>query len=414
MSDESNFSVASESGSVTITSSFFEEGEANSWTVEEVNDHRLMLVHADGKNGMAGNETGFAKCNIEVFKDLLLGLNKAQWSGCISCDTGYGVKRLFMRCGDIVFAGSNIIDDRLGEVIFRKATISLDELTLSAAAVTRKIKFGQVLINSGVFTNVALWEALQDQVSEIIRSVFMVSELYFELDSTKGDAPTEVIFADGTEEIIHESYSFGCTFRGFLGGLRSESEIKVVEGQIDVSSDHFKVGTFTGDLLQLIKEQPNVQELLNSSKLMDINTIACLAELIRSGYCAISPYVEVSSPIAPELTLLKSKIDAYGYVITGVKKAFETNGVEFPMDDMFKFSVGLNHTFRAVYLDASCNLSIDCINGMFGQCGANSERVKYFILRVESLIQFSLQIAGDNLDWDSAKKLRSEYRAISS
>ncbi len=414
MSEESNFSIEAQTGSVTINSSFFEESEAGSWEVEEINDHRVMLVHKDAKNGMMGNQTGFAKCNVEIFKDLLLGLNKAQWSGCISCDTGYGAKRLYLRGGDIVFAASNVIDDRLGEVIFRQAKITLEELTTSAAVVTRKQKFGQVLVNSGVFTNVNLWDALQLQVAEIIRSVFMVSDLYFELDSSSANAPTEVIFPDGTEEIIHESYSYGCTFRGFLAGLVAESEVKIVEGKTPKDDDRYKEGTFIGDLLTMIAAQPSVQDLLDSSKLMDINTIASVSELIRSGICTISPYSESPSQVAPELSVLKGKIDAYGYVITAVKKAFEANSKEFPAQDMLEFSVALNHTFRAIYLDDSCQLSKDCVNGIFGQCGANSERVKYFLLRIESLIQFSLQIAGDNLDWDTAKGLRAEYRAISS
>src|SRR5690606_26109535 len=98
--------------------------------------------------------------------------------------------------GDIVFAASNVIDDRLGEVIYRQAKITLDELTTSAALVSKKQKFGQVLLNNRVFTNRHLWDALKCQVAEIIRSVFMVSDVYVELKEGKGLAPTEVIFED--------------------------------------------------------------------------------------------------------------------------------------------------------------------------------------------------------------------------
>jgi len=412
MSEDSDFIVSSQVGRVTINSSIFNDTTPDVWEVERINENRLMLLHKNARQGIAAKETGFANCKIDIFKDLLIGLHKSQWSGCISIDTGYGIKKVYLRGGDFVFAGSNVIDDRLGEVIYRQGALTLDELTTSAAMVTRKQKFGQVLLMSGIFTNVDLYNALQSQVAGIIRSLFMVSELYFELDSTVTKAPTEVVFADGTEEVIHECYSYGCTFRSFLSGLRAESEISLVTEGIE-KSDLYPVGSFAHDLVQLIASQSNVQELLGLSKLMDINTIASIAELIRSGICKISPYAERSTIVSQELSGLKAKIDAYGYIITAIKKAFSDKQADFPKLDLANFVASLNNTFRALYLDETSNLSRECVDGIFSQCATNTERVKYFLLRIESLIQFCLQVAGDNLEWETAKQLREEYRAIS-
>ena len=413
MSEDSDFIVSSQVGRVTINSSTFADVTPDVWEIEQINENRFMLLHRNAKQGIAGKETGFAKCKIDIFKDLLIGLHKSKWGGCISVDTGYGIKKVYMRGGEFVFAGSNVIDDRLGEVIYRQGQITLDELTSSAAMVTRKQKFGQVLLMSGTFTNVDLYNALQSQVAGIIRSLFMVPELYFELDSTVTKAPTEVVFADGTEEVVHECYSYGCIFRTFLSGLRAESEISLVNEGVE-KSDLYPEGSFANDLVQLIASESNVQELLGLSKLMDINTIASIAELIRSGICKITPYAESSAVVSPELGGLKAKIDAYGYIITAVKKAFSEKQTDFPKQDLVNFVASLNHTFRALYLDESSNLSRECVDGIFSQCATNTERVCYFLLRIESLIQFCLQVAGDNLEWETAKQLREEYRAISS
>ncbi|MFM9785948.1 hypothetical protein, partial [Streptomyces scabiei] len=72
---------------------------------------------------------------MAVFKDFFLGLSASGFSGLLSVDTGYGIKRIFLEHGAVVFAGSNIIDDRLGEVMFREAKITLDALTDSATQV---------------------------------------------------------------------------------------------------------------------------------------------------------------------------------------------------------------------------------------------------------------------------------------
>jgi hypothetical protein len=415
MSEETNepsFLVKTQSGTLTIQADFFDGDDPDGWEAMEIDDNRVLLVHKDGKAGMMGSETGFAQYNVAIFKDFLLGLHRSKWSGVISVDTGYGAKRLFLSNGDIVFAASNVIDDRLGEVIYRQAKITLDELTTSAALVSKKQKFGQVLLTNGVFTNNHLWNALKIQVAEIIRSVFMVPEVFVELKAGKGYAPTEVIFEDGTEQIIHESYSFGCTFRDFLEGLRAESEVVLLHKKEELSAS-YKPGTFVGDLLQLIDQHASVQDLLNTSKLMDINTIAALAELIRSGICSIAPHVDGENRAAPELAPLKAKIDGYNYMLNGVMAAFKADGKEFPRNDLFAFVDSLNENFRSLYLDPGCALSKDCVNGVFSQCFANQDRIQFFVLRIESMIQFILQMAGDNLEWNTAKQLRSDYRAIS-
>src|SRR5690606_3773150 len=119
------------------------------------------------------------------------------------------------------FARSNIIDDRLGEVIYRWDAISLDQLAESAVKVTRVRKFGQVLLTSGIFSTVDLWNALKMQVRDIVRSIFLVPRVYVEIEGASRPAPSEVVFPEGTSTLIHESYSFGCMLREFIERLRS-------------------------------------------------------------------------------------------------------------------------------------------------------------------------------------------------
>lgn len=416
MSDEkpegtAELSVTLQEGNLVVEGANLDEAGSGNWVATALGNKRVMLTTEESRL-FKGESAGLAMCGVAIFKDFLLGLHAASWSGVLFVDTGYGVKRLFFSRGLIVFAASNIIDDRLGEVIYREAKISLDELTNSAAQVTKARKFGQVLISSNNFSNVQLWQALKLQVKQILRSLFMVEKVYVEMQVGGADAPTEVIFPETVADLINESYSYGSAFRDFLGKLRQESQVILTAGKEKIPAE-FQPGTFIGDLLQLIEAQGFVQDLLDASKLIDVYTIGALFHLVNLGLCKVTPDTEEQRKTTPELAPLKAKIDAFSYVFEKVRKAFNDAGKEFPVDDVQAFASSLNpEGFPSLFLDSQAALSRDCVGGIYSQCAANHGRVSYFAIRIESLIQFLLQVAGDNLDFKAAGKIRAEYRAV--
>lgn len=381
------------------------------WLASSLDDKRILLVTDDAKL-LQVKPAGVAACDVAVFKDFILGLYNAGWSGMVSVDTGYGVKRVYFSRGQIVFAASNIMDDRLGEVIYREAKITLDELTNSAAQVTKSRKFGQVLISSSIFSNVQLWQALKLQVKQILRSLFMVDRVYLEMQAGTGLAPTEVVFPETVTELVNESYSYGCAFREFLGKLRQESQVQLL-GERDNIPSEFQPGTFVGDLLELIAAQGAVQDLLNASKLIDVYTVAALFHLVNLGLCRVTPEAEDVRRNSPDTAPLKAKIDAYEYVLQQVHRAFTEASKTFPVADCRAFASSLNpEGFPSLFIDSHAALSRDCVSGIYSQCAANVARVGYFVVRIESMIQFLLQVAGDNLEYKTASKIRQDYRSV--
>jgi hypothetical protein len=387
--------------------------QGTSWAARPIDDKRLLVSLLEGKPSPSVANVDFFSCNGDVCKEVLFSLHKSGWTGLASIDTSFGIKKIYFGGGDIVFAGSNIMDDRLGEVIYREAKITLDELTNSAAQVTKALKFGQVLLMSGIFSNVDLWRALKLQVKQILRSVFMVDRVFIEL-STGSFAPTEVYFDEGTDHLIADSSSFGTVFRDFLSRLRAESEVVMLKPKEEMLS-LYRPGTFVGDLVMMIAEQNNVQELLNTSKLIDSYTIAALINLVNKGLCTIKPAIETDRKMGATLAPLKAKVDAHAYVLQAVRKAFIESKKDFPIDDVVNFASSLNpEGFASIFLDQTGAIGRECLNGMFSQCYNNVERQHLFMGRVESLCKFLLQVAGDNLDFNLAKGLRQDYRSITS
>ena len=387
--------------------------EGSQWRAEILDSSRILL-RSDDMPTLSGNaQRAATSCPVNVFRDLFHGLVVAGFTGVLSVDTGYGVKRIFLSHGAVVFAGSNVIDDRLGEVLFRESHISLDDLTRSAASVTKVRKFGQVLVGNKVLTNVELWQALKLQVKQILRSVFMAEQVFCEIIPSAPSAPTEIVFAESTLDLLEEFYSYGCAFRAFLGRLNAASQVKFLIPP-EKAAVTYESGTFYGDIIAMLKQEPSVQALLNSSKLIDAYTIGALLNMVNSGICKITPEFEQGLKMSSRLTPLKTKLDAHGYVLQSVKRAFVEAGVEFPIQDARTFAAKLSvDGLPAFFLDDNASFGRDCVDGLINQSQDSPERMRQLVVCVDSMIQFILQIAGDNLDFKVAQNIRQQYRSVS-
>ena len=411
--DELEFQLKEQPGKLAIESPIFGEGvdgEVDArWRINPIDEHRLILMSPDAGAGMSGDKDGFGHVPVSVFHSFLLNLLDSRWSGVLSVDTGFGAKRLFFAGGDLVFAASNIIDDRLGEVMYRHSMITLDELTTAAAQVNKDLKFGQVLLKSGVFSHVNLWEALKQQVREILRSTFLVDTVYYQMEQGDSLAPTAIVYEGGSRVLVDEAYAYGCQVREFLSRLTAESRMVIRDNESILKA--YKPGSFIGDMSALIQDKSEVQELLNNSKLMDINTIAAIYLLVSRGFGDIEPLSPPERKTGDPA--LKAKIDAYQYVLQTVLRRFETDEETFPMRELEVFVSTLNaEDFVSIYLMDNGGLNPDCISGMLSQCQNHPNRVRHFELRIESMIQFLLQVTGDKLSWDVADSIRTEYYSL--
>ncbi len=382
------------------------------WTIRSLDEYRMILSPERSSLGISQPD-GMAGLPIILFTKFLIGLHHSKWSGLVIVDTGYGLKRLYFSKGDLVFAGSNLIDDRLGEVIYREAQISLEELTRSAAQVAKAKKFGQVLLASGVFDHSQLWNALGRQVKQILRSVFMVDRIYFEIQEGLSLAPSELVLSESTGDLLHEVGSYGAVFRGFLSKLSEESVTQLLVDVRDLPPE-FGPNTFLGDTLSLVAQFPNVQELLDASKLMDLYTVAALFQLVGLGLVKIVPENEGIFSRGANFSQIRAKVDAYSFVLGAVRKAFRDAGGALPIGALKKFVEQRNpQGWPLLSVDEHGELSRDCVFGLYRQTFDHHERLQIIERELESMIQFLIQVTGDSLNFSLATQIRQEYRSVS-
>jgi hypothetical protein len=81
-------------------------------------------------------------------------------------------KSVYLHRGEVVFATSNQIVDRLGESLLRSGLVTLEQLRDAERSFQPPQRFGKVLVQRGILTPRALWNGVKAQVEDIVRSLF--------------------------------------------------------------------------------------------------------------------------------------------------------------------------------------------------------------------------------------------------
>ncbi|MBI5181974.1 MAG: DUF4388 domain-containing protein [Nitrospirae bacterium] len=86
-------------------------------------------------------------------------------------------KAIYLKDGQIVFASSNLIADRLGEMLVRAGKITPPQL-VTAGKILKESgrKLGAIMVDAGFITPKQLFWGLKFQVKEIIYSLFLLDE----------------------------------------------------------------------------------------------------------------------------------------------------------------------------------------------------------------------------------------------
>lgn len=116
--------------------------------------------------------------------DILQHLRLSAATGVLSLVSGGARKALYLKNGRVVFASSNLPNDRLGEILIREGKITVDEYEASIRAITKGKRQGKVLVEMGALSPKDLWEGVQSQVREIVFSIFLWEEGQFHFEES--------------------------------------------------------------------------------------------------------------------------------------------------------------------------------------------------------------------------------------
>jgi tetratricopeptide (TPR) repeat protein len=152
--------------------------------------------HSKTQNGL---RLGFSK--LDNFKgslkdfwlsDLLIGFQRSLLTGTLTIKNKGIRKDIFIKKGDMIFASSNLEEDRLGDILLREGRIDKEQFDRSSMLIRETGKRqGAILVECGFIKPAELITAVNHQVENIILSLFELTEGDF--DFKKGPPSDEVI-----------------------------------------------------------------------------------------------------------------------------------------------------------------------------------------------------------------------------
>ena len=149
--------------------------------------------------------------------DLIWMLRAGRKTGVLTVQRRGIEKSVYFDQGTIVFAASTDPDDRLGELLLRQGTISLDQLEAALANLHRGKRLGTLLVEAGSMGADKLVSAVLTQVQMIVLDLFTWEEGEYRFE--EGTLPTDEVITLNmkTNEILRSGIrrirSFGRTRR---------------------------------------------------------------------------------------------------------------------------------------------------------------------------------------------------------
>jgi hypothetical protein len=247
--------------------------------------------------------------------DILQHLRLSAATGVLSVVSGGARKALYLKGGRVVFASSNLPNDRLGEILIREGKITVDEYEASIRAITKGKRQGKVLVEMGALSPKDLWEGVQSQVREIVFSIFLWEEGQFHFEESslpdKERITVDLDILNLILEGVRRIDANGAVQGRYPEGMFvMEAGDPVPEGLLEPYEEH---------VISLVDGERTVLEVCHDSEIGDNETLKVLYALLCSGLIRIkSKKVRtLDQDFVPEDSLysvISSFNQMYGYI----------------------------------------------------------------------------------------------------
>jgi hypothetical protein len=246
--------------------------------------------------------------------EILQHLRTSKSTGILSLVSGGARKALYLKEGRVVFASSNLPNDRLGEILLHEGKITVEEYESSIKAISKGKRQGKVLVEMGALSPKDLWEGVQFQVKEIVYSIFQWEngQFHFEESSLpeKERITVDLDIVDLILAGIRRVDASGPIQAHFPEGDSLLERVPGVTAALEPYESH---------VLNLVDGERSILEISRESEIGDNETMKVLYVLIWTGLVRLKgkKVYALDQDFVPEDTLytvLNSFNQMYGYV----------------------------------------------------------------------------------------------------
>lgn len=126
-------------------------------------------------------------------------------SGVISVKGDNLEKKIYFKNGTVLFATTNVIQERLGEILFKSGKITRQEFWSIHKMIEKKNqKIGKLLVENGILSEKDIYEGIQLQITSIVLSMFFLNSGEWNFEEKNPEIPEDSQFDLNLAKIIHE------------------------------------------------------------------------------------------------------------------------------------------------------------------------------------------------------------------
>ncbi|MBM3383194.1 MAG: hypothetical protein FJY29_12265 [Betaproteobacteria bacterium] len=214
-----------------------------------------------------------------MLRDFLLDLRTMHFTGSVKFSCSEGQKNVFLQGGEITHCNSNLLDDRLGDVIYREGRISLDLFVELAGKVNERFRFGDLLVQTGLLNMTDLWEALVLQSKEILTSLSLYPTLDIEVSGIEKLKTPDLGLRFRWDQTLDECEEDNRHIRLFEAAARQSPALKIDERARPLAKTDF-----LKDMLTLVEQHKDFTTIIDEkSRLSKIYTLKAIFKMYAMG-----------------------------------------------------------------------------------------------------------------------------------
>ena len=202
-------------------------------------------------------------------------------TGTLQLHSAATSKRLFFEGGDIVFAGTNVEHERLGERLVSAGRIKRSVLDLSLRVMERSNeRFGTTIVELGWVSAAEMQRYVAAQIKEIIYSVFTWNDGDYHFAPGVRPVPRDIALQLMTAELIYEGASRIGDSRAIRAGIGSWEQSVTLHsgGRLNIP-----VTQQDGYVLSRIGERATIARIVEASPLSEDETLRRVYALALAG-----------------------------------------------------------------------------------------------------------------------------------
>ncbi len=210
-------------------------------------------------------------------------------------------KRIYLKDGLVIFAGSDSEEERLGAILLGSGKVSLDELTVTLEHAKRTgDTLGRVLVASGIVSHEDVEALARDRTVSIVASAFRwpLGHYYFQEKPT--EVRKEVALDLAIETVLYEAVRV-MDLVAVRQGLAEAETLRRCSPD-DASEIDRVIGDSVGRWIFERADGANIADLVHVSPADEAETLRALYGLVLAGFVAVDTLIGSTADLG-DLTL---------------------------------------------------------------------------------------------------------------